>query len=81
MAQQQSEPSDSELATVRTALASFGVTAGDGPGACLPEAELRSIARGWDAQRAAIDQLYAIAETRYIDPALRFRADPTPESG
>jgi hypothetical protein len=78
---QQPEPSGTEVATVRTALASFGVTAGDGPGACLTEAELKSIARGWDDQRAAIDRLYAIPETRYIDPALRFRADPAPEAG
>jgi hypothetical protein len=78
---QHPEPSAAELATVRTALASFGVTAGDGPDACLSESELKSIARGWDAQRAAIDQLYAIPETRYADPALRFHADPRPEAG
>jgi hypothetical protein len=61
------EPSDSELATVRSALASFGVSP--------TEAELSSIALGWDLQRAAIDRLYAAPEARYAEPALRFHAD------
>jgi hypothetical protein len=61
------QPSAAELATVRSALTSFGVSPA--------EDELASIAHGWDLQRAAIDRLYAAPEARYAEPALRFKAD------
>jgi hypothetical protein len=62
------QPSTSELATVRSALNSFGVR--------IDEAELAVIAAGWEQTRAAVDRLYDPPEVRYADPALRFQAVP-----
>jgi hypothetical protein len=44
--------------------------------ALLPatEPELAALAAGYPLQRAAIDALYAVPAARYVDPALRFRA-------
>lgn len=44
-------------------------------GLTVPEDEIALIAAGYDLQRAGVDALYAVPEARYVDPALRFRAD------
>lgn len=38
------------------------------------EAELAAYLRTYEANRAAVDALYAVPAARYVDPALRFRA-------
>jgi hypothetical protein len=45
--------------------------------ASLPasEVELAAYAAAYPAQRAGIEALYAVPEARYVDPALRFRAE------
>ncbi|MEV1172661.1 hypothetical protein [Nonomuraea sp. NPDC049784] len=44
-------------------------------GLTVPEDEIALIAAGYELQRAGVDALYAVPEARYVDPALRFRAD------
>jgi hypothetical protein len=65
-------PSAEEIATVRSALASFGVRTDDQ----LDEKELSAIAAGWDDMRSSIDRMYATPSARYAEPALRFYAEP-----
>lgn len=55
------------IETVRTLLAQNGIPA--------TEAEIAALAAGYPALRASVDALYALTEVRYLDPALRFRAD------
>ncbi|WP_024802587.1 hypothetical protein [Nocardia sp. BMG51109] len=45
--------------------------------ASLPasETEIAAYASGFAIQRAEVDALYAVPEARYVDPALRFRAE------
>ncbi|MET9018385.1 hypothetical protein ABZV93_00230 [Actinopolymorpha sp. NPDC004070] len=39
------------------------------------EEEIAILAGEYAGQRASTDALYDVAEARYVDPALRFRAD------
>jgi hypothetical protein len=57
----------SDLDETRTRLAAAGLPASD--------AELADLAAALPLQRAAVDALYAVPAARYVDPALRFRAD------
>ncbi|MEV4600879.1 hypothetical protein AB0K15_26215 [Amycolatopsis sp. NPDC049253] len=49
--------------------------------ASLPasEAELARYAAAYPAQRSGLDALYAVPAARYVDPALRFRAEAAVE--
>ncbi|NKQ54752.1 hypothetical protein HFP15_17860 [Amycolatopsis sp. K13G38] len=38
------------------------------------DAEIGSYTAAYAVQRASVDALYEVAEARYVDPALRFRA-------
>jgi hypothetical protein len=58
---------ESDIAVVRTMVAAAGLPAS--------EAEIRAFAGAYRLQRAAADALYAVPAARYVDPALRFRAD------
>lgn len=57
---------DQSVGVVRTMLAAAGISASD--------EEIVGYAEGYTAYRAGADALYAVAEARYVDPALRFRA-------
>jgi hypothetical protein len=64
------EPNESGCeATVRGMLAAAGVTPS--------EDEVAALCAGYPAFRASVDALYDVAEARYADPALRFRAADT----
>lgn len=41
------------------------------------EPEIAALCGGYPGLRARVDALYAVAEARYADPALRFRAADT----
>lgn len=58
---------DEAMTTVRTLLVASGLPA--------TEEEVTALAAGYPALRASVDELYAAPEVRYLDPALRFRAD------
>jgi hypothetical protein len=60
-------PDSTDLAEVRTRLAAAGLPADD--------TELADLAAALPGQRAAVAALYAVPAARYVDPALRFRAD------
>jgi hypothetical protein len=51
---------------VKTMLAVAGLPASD--------AEIEAYTPAYEMQRLAIDALYEVPEARYVDPALRFRA-------
>jgi hypothetical protein len=53
--------------TVRSMLAAAGLPASD--------AEVAALTAAYPIQRAGVDELYTAPEVRYLDPALRFRAD------
>ncbi|HEX3784751.1 MAG TPA: hypothetical protein VHX38_34250 [Pseudonocardiaceae bacterium] len=59
-------PTDEEVAEVRALLAEARLPAS--------ETEIRTLAMTHRAQRAAVDELYTAPVARYVDPALRFRA-------
>jgi hypothetical protein len=64
------EPSESGWETsVRAMLAAAGVVPS--------EDEVAALCTGYPAYRASVDALYDVAEARYADPALRFRAAST----
>jgi hypothetical protein len=56
-------------AAVRGMLAAAGLSPG--------EDETAALCSGYPAFRASVDALYDVAEARYADPALRFRAADT----
>jgi hypothetical protein len=57
------------ISEVRMLLEAAGLPASD--------AEVAGLAAQYPAIRAAADALYAPPAARYVDPALRFRADAT----
>jgi hypothetical protein len=61
-----SDPEETDLTTVRLALRASALPA--------TEQEIRMLATGYPHQRAAVDALYDAPGVRYVDPALRFRA-------
>jgi hypothetical protein len=58
---------ENPAAVVRTLLAAAHLPASD--------REVGALADGYAGQRAAVDALYAAPGVRYVDPALRFRAE------
>ncbi|HWD06930.1 MAG TPA: hypothetical protein VG674_31265 [Amycolatopsis sp.] len=58
-------------ATVRRMLDAAGLPASEG--------ELARYAAAYPAQRSGLDALYAVPAARYVDPALRFRAEAAVE--
>jgi hypothetical protein len=56
-------------ATVRGMLAAAGLSPS--------QDEIAALCAGYPAFRASVDALYDVAEARYADPALRFRAADT----
>jgi hypothetical protein len=44
----------------------------------LPAVELAELAASYPVQQAGIEALYAVPEARYVEPALRFRANSRP---
>ncbi|MFC4946982.1 hypothetical protein [Pseudonocardia sp. GCM10023141] len=66
-------PSD-DATTVRALLAAARIPASD--------AEVTGLTAAYPGIRAGIEELYAAPEVRYLDPALRFRAEAVgPETG
>ncbi|GAA4560158.1 hypothetical protein [Pseudonocardia xishanensis] len=61
---------DPVIDTVRALLAAAHLPASD--------AEIEAYAIGYPGLRAGVEALYAAPEVRYLDPALRFQADPGP---
>ncbi|MCE0768201.1 hypothetical protein LWC35_35690 [Pseudonocardia kujensis] len=57
----------SDIDTVRALLQEAGIPASD--------VEIEAYATAYPGIRAGVEALYAPAEVRYLDPALRFRAD------
>jgi hypothetical protein len=41
----------------------------------LSAVELAELAASYPLQQAGVEALYAVPEARYVDPAMRFRAD------
>jgi hypothetical protein len=68
------EPAEAEPATrtLRTLLDAAGLPASD--------AEVAALVDQYPAMRAGVDALYLPPAARYVDPALRFRADVAPIS-
>ncbi|MCO5972825.1 hypothetical protein [Actinoallomurus soli] len=60
-------PDAQALADVGVLLTRAGLT--------VREPETALLAAGYEAQNAGVALLYAVSEARYVDPALRFRAD------
>jgi hypothetical protein len=58
---------DDSVTTMRTLLTAAGLKP--------TEPEIVAYAAAYPDQRAAADALYAVPAARYVDPALRFRAE------
>jgi len=63
------EQDEATTATVRDALAAAGLSPS--------EDEVAGLVAGYPDWKARIEALYAIPETRYASPAVRFDASPT----